>query len=451
MSAHTPTLAAAHTSTAAHITGPQWWRMSAMALPLAFVTLPLYLMLPHRYANEWQVPLAQLGVVLLCVRALDALLDPWLGQWCDRWYAHSTQRVLRCVTLLSCLLALGFAALWLPNVLLKSLSVDASPSNILLLASVCLVFTYLAATSLNLCHQSWGTRMGGDVRLQSRIVAWREGLALVGVVLASTLPTLVSPDALVVVFTFMLLVGVGLWQGAPAPLSAQASPSLSLASPEAQGAAWLPLQRPAFRALLGVFMCNGIASAVPATLVLFFIQDRIQAPQGYEARYLGVYFVAAALSFPLWLRVVQGLGLVHTWLVGMGLSILIFMWAITLQAGDVLAYGVLCAASGLALGADLVVPGSLLTAVIQRAGDAQHLEGRYLGWWQVATKLNLALAAGITLPALSWLGYSAGTRDADGLQMLSWAYGALPCALKLCAALVLWWQRTHFSPQGAAS
>jgi GPH family glycoside/pentoside/hexuronide:cation symporter len=29
--------------------------------------------------------------------------------------------------------------------------------------------------------------------------------------------------------------------------------------------------------LLAVFMVNGIASAVPATLLLFFVQDRLQA------------------------------------------------------------------------------------------------------------------------------------------------------------------------------
>ena len=441
------------------ITGAAWWRMSAIALPLAFVTLPLYLMLPHRYANTWQVPLAQLGAVLLCVRALDALLDPWLGQWCDRWYAHSTTRVLRWMLLLSALLATGFAALWLPDVVLHSVGLAASPAHVLALAALCLVFTYLAATSMALCHQSWGTRMGGDVRLQSRIVAWREGLALAGVVLASALPTLLSPESLVGVFASLLVIGLVLWQGAPAPVakplanppSTAHTPAMAPTPLAQRGMAGLPLQRPAFRALLGVFMLNGIASAIPATLVLFFIQDRIQAPPGYEARYLGLYFLAAALSFPLWLRVVQRMGLVPTWLVGMGSSIVIFMWAITLQAGDVLAYGVLCAASGLALGADLVVPGALLTSVIQRAGDAQQLEGRYLGWWQMATKLNLALAAGISLPALSWLGYSAGTRDTEGLHMLSLAYAVLPCVLKLCAAMVLWWQRSHFSSQGAAT
>ena len=60
-----------------------WLRLNWMAMPLAFVSLPLYVMLPHRYASAWGVPLASLGALLLCVRALDAVLDPWLGARCE--------------------------------------------------------------------------------------------------------------------------------------------------------------------------------------------------------------------------------------------------------------------------------------------------------------------------------------------------------------------------------
>ena len=79
---------------------------------------------------------------------------------------------------------------------------------------------------------------------------------------------------------------------------------------------WLPLQRPAFRRLLLVFVLNGIASAVPATLVLFFVQDRLQAPAGTEPLFLLAYFVCAALSIPLWLRLVRAIGLARSWLTG---------------------------------------------------------------------------------------------------------------------------------------
>jgi Na+/melibiose symporter-like transporter len=73
-----------------------------------------------------------------------------------------------------------------------------------------------------------------------------------------------------------------------------------------------PLRRADFRRLLAVFMLNGTASAVPATLMLFFVQDRLQAPASSAALALLLYFGVAVLSLPLWLRAVPRLGLART-------------------------------------------------------------------------------------------------------------------------------------------
>jgi len=200
---------------------------------------------------------------------------------------------------------------------------------------------------------------------------------------------------------------------------------------------WLPFQRPAYCALLAVFVVNGIASAVPATLILFFMQDRLQAPPSAEPLILGSYFLSAALAIPLWLRLVQRIGLARTWLVGMVMSIAVFLFAAQLGAGDVAGFVLVSVLSGAALGTDLAIPGALLAGTISDAGDRGHAEGAYFGWWNFATKMNLALAAGVALPALGALGYVPGTRDAHGLQMLTWAYCLLPCALKALAALLL--------------
>ena len=63
----------------------------ALGLPLAFVALPLYVVLPNHYAEAFGVPLAWLGALLLAARLLDAFVDPWIGRQCDRWFAHSTR------------------------------------------------------------------------------------------------------------------------------------------------------------------------------------------------------------------------------------------------------------------------------------------------------------------------------------------------------------------------
>lgn len=42
-----------------------------------------------------------------------------------------------------------------------------------------------------------------------------------------------------------------------------------------------------------MYLLNGIASAIPATLVLFFVQDRLQAPEVWQSAALGVYFFSS--------------------------------------------------------------------------------------------------------------------------------------------------------------
>ena len=206
---------------------------------------------------------------------------------------------------------------------------------------------------------------------------------------------------------------------------------------EAVGALWHPWRNAEFRRLLGVYLLNGIASAIPATLVLFFVQDRLQAGEAVQSAALGVYFLSGALSMPLWLRGVDRLGLARTWQLGMALSIAVFLGASQLAAGDAPWFLLVCALSGAALGSDLALPGALLAGVIDAAGDRGRADASYFGWWNFATKINLALAAGLVLPLLGWLGYAPGTRDPHALALLSAAYCLLPCALKAAAALAL--------------
>ena len=143
---------------------------------------------------------------------------------------------------------------------------------------------------------------------------------------------------------------------------------------------------------------------------------------------------------------VRRIGLARSWLAGMLLSIGVFLFAAGLGARDTAGFVAVCALSGIGLGADLALPSALLAGVIQSSGDQGRAEGAYFGWWNFATKLNLALAAGLALPVLGALGYVPGTRDANALQVLTWAYCLLPCFLKLLAAAVLYTLLIRKSP-----
>ena len=395
-----------------------------LGLPLAFVALPLYVILPNHYAREFGMSLGLLGAILLGARLFDAFIDPLLGRLSDRLFARSASAVLALGAAAAVVLAAGFALLFFPLV--------RSPAALAVWAGVMLVITYAAYSALSVSHQSWGAMLGGDEAQRSRIVAWREGLGLVGVVLASITPVALGLPATTALFFIALVVGWLAWSRAPQPVAKKADQQTSV------GALWIPLRHAAFRRLLAVFMLNGIASAVPATLVLFFIQDRLQAAPVMEPVFLGSYFVSAALSIPLWLAVVKRIGLARTWLVGMLLAIAVFAWATQLGAGDTAAFVLVCALSGAALGTDLALPGAMLAGLIQAYGQSGKSEGAYFGWWNFATKLNLALAAGLALPLLGLFGYAPGARDAEALGALVIAYCVLPCVLKLAAAAALY-------------
>ncbi|WP_287966000.1 MFS transporter [Diaphorobacter sp.] len=417
---------------------PRWWSGPAyglLGLPLAFVALPLYVVLPHYYATELALPLASVGALLMLVRLLDAAAEPLLGRLSDRLYQGPLRAVLWVAGGSALVQVLGLSGLFFPAV--------QGPQALAAWMVAGLLVTCLAHSQLVIAHQAWGVRLGGDALQRSHVVAWREGPGLIGVVTASALSVAWGAGPMLVVFALSLLAGwLALWH-APRP-AAPAQQDLPAAF--AWATVWQPLRQPAFRRLLAVFLCNGIASAVPAALMLFFAQDRLQATQAQIALFLVLYFVSGALSMPGWLRAVRRWGLERAWLGGMLLAVACFGWTTLLGSGQIAAFAWICALSGIALGADLALPGALLARLVQRQGAQGRSEGAYLGWWNLATKLNLALAAGAALPLLQWLGYSPGIQDAHALQRLAWAYALLPCALKLLAAGLLYRLLIHPSP-----
>ncbi len=397
------------------------------AMPLAMAALPLYVHLPQFYGATLGVDLALLGAVLLVLRLADALVDPLLGAWSDRL---PSRRVAIAVS--APVLALGMLALFSPPAL------SAAGLVGWLVAALTVVYAAYSFATIN--HGAWGAELSRDPVERTRITATREALALVGVVGASLAPGLLagSGEATAGLGRFALLFAVVTLACAAVTLRAPSPLPIAIAAAQPlRERLRVPLADPLFRRLLAVFLVNGIASAIPATLVLFFIADVLDA-ESRQGMFLALYFVAAAFGMPLWVRIAARWGKVQAWRLGMAAAVAAFVWAWGLSTGDTAAYALICVLSGLALGADLALPPSLLADVIDRGGGARPA-GAYFGLWTLATKLNLALAAGVGLPLLGALGYTPGTTDATALGALALVYAALPCTLKLAAIAALGW------------
>ncbi len=407
-------------------------RWSLFAAMIAAAGLPIYIHAPKFYVDSYGVSLAALGVTLAALRLIDVVQDPLLG-----WLAEATKpRRGLWVAGASVLMAASMLGLF------------AVPPPMAPLAWFALTLTGLfsAFSFLTICFYAEGVAFaarlgaGGHVRLAS----WREGGSLLGVCAAAVAPVALLPltdapfAAFAIGFAALALTATiamrrNWGHGAPT----RTENPLALFRPV--------LADPLARRLLLIALLNAAPVAVTSTLFLFFVESRLAAP-GLEGPLLLLFFLSAAASTPLWLRAAQRWGEKRSLLAGMVLAILAFLGALTLGAGDAALFAAICAASGAALGADLMLLPAIFARRLETLG--QGGEAAAFGLWNFVSKLSLALAAATLLPALQIAGFTPGTANsAQALTALSLLYAGLPCVLKLMAIALL--ARTDSAPRGS--
>jgi glycoside/pentoside/hexuronide:cation symporter, GPH family len=391
-------------------------RYSLFAAPLAMAALPIYVHVPKFYA-ELGLSLATLGIVLLVLRFADAFIDPLLGRWADT----TASRFFAC--------ALGGVGLCVG--MLTLLNPEWSPVSLWAWLVFSLILVYLGFSLSSIAHGAWGAELPRIPEQRTTYTATREAVGLIGVLFAAALPAVLSKNnaeglaKFSWVFAVVLVVAlIALWRLREAKVIANDEKAIATT-----------LRDTRFRALLAVFALNGIASAIPATLLLFFVDDVLKE-KAYEPYFLVSYFLAGAIAMPMWTWLARRYGKVIAWSIGMLLAVIAFIWAVSFSAGDRIPFLIVCIATGVALGADLALPPALLADTIAKA-NGQSRTGSYFGIWAFVTKANLALAAGLALPIVSALGYQVGKTESN-LNALTYAYTLFPCALKLCALVLLW-------------
>jgi glycoside/pentoside/hexuronide:cation symporter, GPH family len=406
---------------------PAW---SLFAALIAMAGLPIYIHAPKFFVDSYGVPLASLGFVLAGLRLIDVVQDPLLG-----WLAEATRARRR----LGIALAVGVTA-----VSLIALFAVTPPVAPLLWFGLCLTGLFSGFSFLTICFYAEGVAKAQTLGRQGhiRLAGWREAGSLVGVCLAA-----VAPVALVVLtdrpFTAFALVFCAVavlatlamrreWAGQPAEVVAN---PFALFRPI--------LADPLSRRLLLIALLNASPVAVTSTLFLFFVESRLGDP-GWAGPLLLLFFLSAALSTPGWSALARRYGPRPVLLTAMVVAILAFLWTLALGEGDLVAFAVICAASGAALGADLTLLPAIFSARLAALGRS---EAAAFGLWSFVSKLSLALAALTILPTLDAAGFVPGSENTESaLQTLTLIYAGLPCVLKVSAIVLLAFTRLQHAP-----
>lgn len=393
---------------------------SALAMPLSFAGLPIYLHAPDFYAVTLAQPLGSLGLVLLLLRLVDALQDPLIGSLSDHFPNHRPAILVAGTVML----AAGFWMLFHPL---------PSAPLIWFALSILICTTGFSVVTINL--QTLGSLWKVASTERTRVTGWREGFGLLGLLAAAIVPALLTRwTGAAQAFHILTLLFLPLLAGSLfLLLHWQKTAEISVAKNELPQKNWRDLLDDRWRTFFyALVFLNTFASAIPAVLVMFFVRDLLGA-EAFIGLFLLLYFLSGAASMSLWIRLAGKLGKIRAWQTSLLLAVATFIWAVFLGPGDLAAYAIICALSGLALGADLALPPALLADHIE-ADNRQAEASRLFSLMALLSKVALAAATGFALASLDAFGYVPNTVLTPKLEWtLSLTYAAVPCALKVLA------------------
>lgn len=402
------------------------------AIAISVLTLPFFIFIPTFYTETLGLNLAAVGLVLSAIRLFDAVNDPLIGFFSDRVRPAFGRR--RSWFLAG--IPLTMLGTWM-------VFVPGEAPSIAYLAFWGLLLS-VGWSVVQLPYTAWGAELSGDYKTRSRLSAVREGLVVLGTLIAITLPILASGSqevgapGLLALAAFVCVV---------LPISALLTvwkvPEPKEHSKQqvgfADGLKFLR-QNKEFVRLLIAFFINGLANGLPATLFLLFVGN-VLASSAAQGPLLFIYFLCGIIGVPIWLKLSDRLGKHRAWCIAMIMALPVFLMVLLLGENDVWWFGVICVLTGLTLGADLTLPASIQADVIDvdTAESGEQRSGLYFAFWGLATKGALAFGVGIAFPVLSLAGFDAQSPNDDtALWTLSLLYGGVPVALKAIAIALMW-------------
>ncbi len=386
---------------------------TVFAAVLSGAGLPIYIYAPKYYADTFGVSLAALGTLLFVMRLFDMIQDPVLG-WVSERLTKSKKIAITLGAVVMGISMIGLFAVPPPIAPLWWFGITVTG-----------LFTAFSFLTINFYAQGV-SKAGDDPQGHVRLAAWRESGALVGVCIAAIVPTVLigvvaNPFAAFAYgFAALALIAAFFmwpeWKGRVNQEPSQISEILG------DGTA---------RRLLILALVNATPLAVSSTLFLFYVESKLGAV-GWEGALLVLFFLAAAVSSPIWSALARRYGAKPVLLAAMMLAVASFAYTLTLSRGDVIPFAVICVLSGATIGADL----TLLPAMFaKRMAAISPNGGQGFGLWNLVNKFTLAFAAVVLLPLLERSGFQAGANDVpqDAIYMLTVLYALVPSLLKLVA------------------
>ena len=403
------------------------------AIPIAALGVPLAVYLPNFYAGPMGLGLATVGTIFMIARLWDVIVDPLLGIWSDRFPSRWGRRRHWMVMSVPILLVASYYV-FLPT---------APVSGTYLLAG--LFGLYLGFTMSLLAHMSWGAELDDDYHERSRIQAYREGLATLGVPLVLMLPAIIEKLGGAKVETarvgamgwfviVMLPITVLIAVTAVGERFHKPQPKISLT--QAVGPL---LSNRALRLVVGADLASGFSLSALGAMFIYEATDFLQVGH-YASLLLLLYFFAGVGFIPVLLRLSYRFGK-HRTLIGAAIFNVVFAPApLFVPPGNVLMASLLLLFLGLNVGSLTVLYRSMMADVADydEVHTGRRRTGLFYALLTLSAKVGSALAIGLVYWALALIGFKpTGANTPAAIRGLNLIFIVVPCICNFAVIVIM--------------
>lgn len=409
----------------------------SISMPLSMLALGLFMFLPKVYSTSSGISMQEVGLIIFATRLWDFVTDPLVGWLSDKTRSRFGRRI-PWMTLAWLPLSISAYKLFLP------------PPGV---GATYLAFwsflMFLSGTSFFMPYSAMGAELSTSYHQRSRIFAYRHIFAVLGTFIAALLFWFVNSrrafNAEAGALELIAWIGLALLPLTLAATLFKVREPPVEALRRREDIRWKEGLRAMFGnrtylRILGCYLCNGVANALPVTLMFFFVRSVLEAPE-WTPIILALYFAAAICGTPLWLYFANRLGKHRSWSIALVVAAGTLVFVPFLGAGDVYWFLAIALVVGLTLGADLAMPAAMLADVVDQdiLETGRQRTGIYFAVWAMAAKFAAAVAVGFSFPILGWMGFVPDMyNEARALLTLSILFGLCPVIFKLLALAFVW-------------
>ena len=471
------------------LTTYQYISYGAPAAPLSLAGLPLAVYLPVIYADSdgFGLGLTAVGAILMLTRVFDAVTDPFIGRYSDKWRTRWGRRK-PWVLVGTPIFGLGMWFLFHPPFEFSDVTFLGNTfSNGYIWLFLTLIVFFVGATIKDVPYGAWGAELSTNYNERTLIMSWKEMFNVGGSMLAAFTPAIMLffgyPKPTEAVFALALMMCITM------PLinlnSLAAVPEWPVVEQDKKPIRIIDGLRVAmsnkpFMMLIVVFAVGSIGSAMTNSLSFFFVKHVLVAGDLYSL-YLAPYFVCQLAAIPLWFKLSRRIGKhkATMWAVGWYAlwSSFIPLIAVTpaawytafeitnftgflppplqadaaayfegIETGKFLFFIVIMCLKGSSIGALSALPFAMFADVVDvdTAETGKRRAGEFMAIWSMTKKGAYALGIFIGLALVEFWGFDAladplnTTNTGFALLMLACTYSVIPALFKFIGMPFLW-------------